>query len=625
MKKVERNTWIWLAAFGLLVSLSGTVMSQQLKDSSPESSRVFADPYPFLSTNLWGSTGMYRIFSGETLPDSPTAFSLGLYGIYFKQDAFPNPNLDTERSEGKVLLNYTPIPMLETFATMSWVTSNNEPPNFPVIRQSANLDFGAKLSPLPTGSLFSPAFVLMGELDSPIRTITGTTHAFNVTAMAVGTLNLLSRSTPLRLHSNIGVRFDQTQNTIGTGTVDERVRMIPRATGANAFLFGVGLEYLIDPVTLNFEYTLEQLLSSGVGFLDSPQRFTLGVNYFPVQDQALALQFGIDGGFYTTQNQSTRILREPSYGLHFGLTYHFGVNQYRRQRPEHISKGQLMGVVRDLENKQTLSGVRVEFCKNQNQTQLSNAQGEISSPVLPFGSCIVRAQKEGYEVYERVVELAHPRQELLVEMKALAPEKGTFLIQVKNQEGNGVKSVVDFPEYPSIAEVQTNELGQVKLHLEPGAYALRVKSEGLRSQTARQSLGSAEEKYVEMVLEPEFARIAADEKSIEILETIQFETAAAVLRPFGKTILDDVSEILEQHSEIALIQIQGHTDNRGDAAYNLDLSQRRADAVKVYLIENGISPERLISVGFGEEEPISDNDTVEGMAKNRRVEFKIIQ
>ena len=71
--------------------------------------------------------------------------------------------------------------------------------------------------------------------------------------------------------------------------------------------------------------------------------------------------------------------------------------------------------------------------------------------------------------------------------------------------------------------------------------------------------------------------------------------------------------------------VQGHTDNRGSAAYNRELSQRRAQAVVKYLTDKGIAPERLDAKGFGPDRPVATNDTAEGRAQNRRVEFKVLE
>jgi OOP family OmpA-OmpF porin len=78
-----------------------------------------------------------------------------------------------------------------------------------------------------------------------------------------------------------------------------------------------------------------------------------------------------------------------------------------------------------------------------------------------------------------------------------------------------------------------------------------------------------------------------------------------------------------QSAPRARIEIGGHTDNTGDPGYNLDLSRRRATAVRQYLMSRGVGEKRLTAVGYGQEKPVADNDTPQGRLKNRRIEFKI--
>jgi outer membrane protein OmpA-like peptidoglycan-associated protein len=75
--------------------------------------------------------------------------------------------------------------------------------------------------------------------------------------------------------------------------------------------------------------------------------------------------------------------------------------------------------------------------------------------------------------------------------------------------------------------------------------------------------------------------------------------------------------------EILLVEIQGHTDNRGRSSYNLQLSQQRAEAVRDFLIQAGVSPTRLEARGFGQERPLVPNLTSANRARNRRVQFMI--
>jgi outer membrane protein OmpA-like peptidoglycan-associated protein len=106
-----------------------------------------------------------------------------------------------------------------------------------------------------------------------------------------------------------------------------------------------------------------------------------------------------------------------------------------------------------------------------------------------------------------------------------------------------------------------------------------------------------------------------------VLTGVQFETGRAVLTPGSFPALDKVAASLKEWTEVR-VEIQGHTDSRGDSLVNKQLSQVRAEAVRIYLIQQGVAPDRLTALGLGEEQPIETNNTAAGRQKNRRVEMK---
>ncbi|MBN2541931.1 OmpA family protein [bacterium] len=105
-----------------------------------------------------------------------------------------------------------------------------------------------------------------------------------------------------------------------------------------------------------------------------------------------------------------------------------------------------------------------------------------------------------------------------------------------------------------------------------------------------------------------------------ILEGVTFETGSATLTSNAKKVLDQVVQTLKDYSEMKL-EISGHTDNVGSKSANQKLSERRANSVKQYLVNNGIDSARLTTVGYGEDKPIDTNGTVAGRSRNRRIEF----
>ena len=102
-----------------------------------------------------------------------------------------------------------------------------------------------------------------------------------------------------------------------------------------------------------------------------------------------------------------------------------------------------------------------------------------------------------------------------------------------------------------------------------------------------------------------------------------FDFDKAVLKPAGKAKLDDVIAKVKDVNLEVIIAV-GHTDSVGSDAYNQKLSMRRSEAVKAYLVSKGIEKNRVYTEGKGEKQPVADNKTKDGRAKNRRVEIEVV-
>ncbi|MBL7737673.1 MAG: OmpA family protein [Chitinophagaceae bacterium] len=103
---------------------------------------------------------------------------------------------------------------------------------------------------------------------------------------------------------------------------------------------------------------------------------------------------------------------------------------------------------------------------------------------------------------------------------------------------------------------------------------------------------------------------------------VQFVTGSATLTKVAMAELDKGAKIMQEHPTLN-VSVEGHTDNTGTPALNQKLSEKRAAAVKAYLVKKGVSADRLTTAGYGQTQPVGDNKTSAGRAANRRVEFKI--
>ena len=109
-----------------------------------------------------------------------------------------------------------------------------------------------------------------------------------------------------------------------------------------------------------------------------------------------------------------------------------------------------------------------------------------------------------------------------------------------------------------------------------------------------------------------------------VLEDVQFELNSSELTPDSSASLDKVVSAMNEYPSLR-IEIQAHTDSMGEASYNQSLSEKRAASVRDYLVAKGVAADRMEAKGYGETNPIADNGTRMGRAKNRRVELQVIE
>lgn len=203
------------------------------------------------------------------------------------------------------------------------------------------------------------------------------------------------------------------------------------------------------------------------------------------------------------------------------------------------------------------------------------------------------SQKETHYAY-----VAH-RKSLI----AMEEAKQTQLVQ-KKKEGED-----------KLAEVLMQQRDQARGQLENTEGQLMTSEEQRRQAEQRAANAMASLK--------EIANVKADaQRTIITLDgAVLFKTNEAELLPIARDKLQTVATALKDSGTDGQITIEGHTDSRGSDKFNRDLSQRRADSVREYLISQGVEPERVKALGQGESEPIASNDSAEGRANNRRVEI----
>ncbi len=197
------------------------------------------------------------------------------------------------------------------------------------------------------------------------------------------------------------------------------------------------------------------------------------------------------------------------------------------------------------------------------------------------------------------------------------------VFDAKTQKGlPSAVELTDLSNKETISRVQTDETGNYLITLPVGHdYAFNVNRKGYLFFSYNFSLTNhiVDSTYnIDIPLQP----IEAD--ASVILQNIFFDVNKFELKAESFVELDNVVRLMKENPSLK-IRINGHTDNTGNAADNLRLSNNRANAVVQYLVSGGIAANRLSSKGFGATVPIADNNTDEGRAKNRRTEMKVVQ
>lgn len=179
-----------------------------------------------------------------------------------------------------------------------------------------------------------------------------------------------------------------------------------------------------------------------------------------------------------------------------------------------------------------------------------------------------------------------------------------------------------FVEQSSKAEYKgfSDQNGNIEMSLPAGKYDIKIKSVGEAEDFSTFEIPKL---GPNQTYNTASMQIQIQEAVSFTLDNLHFATGKWDIMKSSYAELNELVEYMKLKNEIK-IEIAGHTDSDGDDASNLDLSQKRADEVRKYLIAKGISADRIKAVGYGETKPIADNDSPQGKALNRRTEVKIL-
>jgi len=239
----------------------------------------------------------------------------------------------------------------------------------------------------------------------------------------------------------------------------------------------------------------------------------------------------------------------------------------------------------------------------------------------PDGDLAVEVSAKGYVSRSDVLETVGGNQTRTLRLDFVDQP---VQVTVKTDKGEPLAAEVRFVGPVKVDALTADASGVASTELRPGEWTVVAQAPELGAGRAEFVIAPGEApEAVEIQLKD--TRVEVSEGEVVILQKVQFDTGRATIQAASHALLDEVANVLLLNPQIVRVEIQGHTDNVGTEETNLKLSQRRAQAVRDYLVDQGVKKSRLVAEGYGASEPIESNDTEVGRSANRRVQFEIVE
>jgi len=367
------------------------------------------------------------------------------------------------------------------------------------------------------------------------------------------------------------------------------------------------------------------------------QTLTLGVRVMPPL-RGLSVFAAVDIGLTGTNRFVRELSGQEPYMVRLGFGYAYDtipqIEEVEREVIREVGTepppaGRIVGTIVEQGTDTPIAGAIIAFPGTDLTSLASDAGGgfttyaldpgehamQITHPEYHEGTCAGTIAAEGGDV------------EVRCELEAL-PRLGSLRGSVRGDDGAAVGGATVNLTGPANRSVVTAPDGTVSASdLPPGTYTARIESENylILVQSFEVRARETSEPQFTLISRPQRSLVRVRQRQIVIRRQVNFATDSAEILPDSTQLLTEIADVIMRHPEITLIEIQGHTDNRGGRQHNMDLSQRRAEAVRDWLVQHGITASRLRAQGYGPDQPRVPNITAANRARNRRVQFMIEQ
>jgi outer membrane protein OmpA-like peptidoglycan-associated protein len=291
-------------------------------------------------------------------------------------------------------------------------------------------------------------------------------------------------------------------------------------------------------------------------------------------------------------------------------------------------KGRINGMVVEQGPSTPIAGAVVRFPGTELSPLVTGDDGRFVSYEFDPGDVPMEITHDEYEPGSCVATIAEAGGDVEVRCELVAkPRLGIVAGRVVGDAGAAVSAAVVIAG-PMSRTVQSDAAGAFTARdLTPGSYTARVEADGylIKLQTFEIQPRETTNIQIDLIARPRRALVNLRRRDIQIRRQINFATDSAEILADSYPLMTEIADVIIRNPDLTRIEIQGHTDNRGTAEHNLDLSQRRADSVRQWLIDNGVESSRLEAKGYGMSTPLVPNITPANRARNRRVQFIIVE
>jgi outer membrane protein OmpA-like peptidoglycan-associated protein len=414
------------------------------------------------------------------------------------------------------------------------------------------------------------------------------------------------------------------------------------------------------------------------GMSTTPSRLTIGARVFPWQDHGLSLLAAFDVGTGATSKFVEEVAPELPWNFYFALGYAVDtvppkpvIQQVPAPAPAPVAAREnvIEGLVVEKNTTNAVADAMIKFDGRPLTGMISGPDGTFRSTNLEPGTYTFNVSANGYRDGQCIATIeaataaksaagtsTAPAQQASAGDQAglggatpaadTATDTNVVRLQCELEAlpkvGSVVGSVTDPESNRPVdgAHIEVTDRLNRKLDLKadangafrfenvpPGPLKFAVDAPGYFTAVAEVNVRAREEAQARMLLNkrPTQPNVVVAGKEIKLKKQVHFQHDSAEILPDSQGIVEELAELMNKRPDIKNVEVQGHTDDTGAAAYNLRLSQSRAQAVVDAIASHGVDASRMTAKGYGQEKPIAPNTTEQNRAKNRRVQVMITE